>query len=264
MVMQAEEQHDQCITLRLVEAGQEVGAAGAPAPAPRDQEGTGIAHHIHEVDEGRHHAAHDHKQHCELLVHPFEQPVKREYEEDQDHGTEQIAQHAESEEPLVRGDVAGRRGCVAVHEEFVGDVDEAQRAAQYEEQVPESNHSSWIAGRAHVPSVAERVRSQVSGRYATSGWEVSSHPSPAARTISNNPAPRATAPVARATRSPAGARRSTVMAAATTAIARTFMTPMTRRMAIRPTQHWLQWRPRLRPCCQAVRSRLPAGASRQQ
>src|SRR6266480_4700258 len=85
-----------------------------------------------------------------------------------------------------------------------------------------------------------------------SGAVVAYHPSPAARTIRNNPAPRATAAVARATRSPAGARRSTVMAAATTAIARTFMTPMTRRMAIRPTQHWLQWRPRLRPCRQAV------------
>jgi len=58
----------------------------------------------------------------------------------------------------VRGDVAGRRGRVVVHEEFVGDVDEAQRAAQYEEQVPESNHSSRIAGPAHMPSVAERLR----------------------------------------------------------------------------------------------------------
>src|SRR2546430_2973784 len=128
MVMQAEEQHDQCITLRLGEDGREVGAAGAPAP--RDHEGAGIAHHVHEVDEGRHHAAHDHEQHRELLVNPFEQSIKREYEEDQDHGTAQIAQHAESEEPLVRGDVASRRGCVALHEEFVGDVDKAQRAQQ--------------------------------------------------------------------------------------------------------------------------------------
>src|SRR6266436_990349 len=63
------------------------------------------------------------------------------------------------------------------------------------------------------------------------------HPSPAARAIRNNPAAMTTAPVARATRSPAGARRSTVMAAATTAIARRSMTPMTRRIAIRPTQH---------------------------
>jgi len=58
------------------------------------------------------------------------------------------------------------------------------------------------------------------------------HPSPAARAIRNNPAPTATAPVARATRSPAGARRSTVMAAVTTAIARRSVTPMTRRIAV--------------------------------
>jgi hypothetical protein len=62
------------------------------------------------------------------------------------------------------------------------------------------------------------------------------HPSPAARAIRNSPAPPTTAPMARATRSPAGARRSTVMAAATTAIARRSMTPMTRRIAIGPAQ----------------------------
>ena len=62
------------------------------------------------------------------------------------------------------------------------------------------------------------------------------HPSSAARAIRNNPAPTRTAPMARATRSPAGARRSTVMAAATTAIARRSMTPMTRRIAIGPAQ----------------------------
>jgi hypothetical protein len=62
------------------------------------------------------------------------------------------------------------------------------------------------------------------------------HPSPAARAIRNNPAPTTTAPMARATRSPAGARRSTVMAAVTTAIARRSMTPITRRIAVRPAQ----------------------------
>src|SRR5712691_9339706 len=95
------------------------------------------------------------------------------------------------------------------------------------------------------------------------------HPSPAARAIRNNPAPTTTAPMARATRSPAGARRSTVMAAATTAIARKSMTPMTKRIAIRPAQQWLQWRPRRRPCRQAVPAsagsvRPRPGASRQQ
>jgi hypothetical protein len=94
------------------------------------------------------------------------------------------------------------------------------------------------------------------------------HPSPAARPIRNNPAPTTTAPMARATRSPAGARRSTVMAAATTAIARRSMTPMTSRIAIRPAQQWLQWRPRRRPCRQAVPAaggsvRPRPGASRQ-
>jgi hypothetical protein len=62
------------------------------------------------------------------------------------------------------------------------------------------------------------------------------HPSPTARAIRNNPAPTTTAPMARAKSSPTGARRSTVMAAVTTAIARRSMTPMTRRIAVRPAQ----------------------------
>jgi hypothetical protein len=82
------------------------------------------------------------------------------------------------------------------------------------------------------------------------------HPSPAARAIKNKPTPTTTAPMARATRSPAGARCSTVMATATTAITRRSMTPRPKRIAIRPAQQKLQWRPRLRPYRQAVPSKF--------
>jgi hypothetical protein len=57
---------------------------------------------------------------------------------------------------------------------------------------------------------------------------------------SEQPCPDDDGPMARATRSPAGASRSTVMAAATTAISRSSMTPMTKRI-VRPVQQWLQW-----------------------
>ena len=70
------------------------------------------------------------------------------------------------------------------------------------------------------------------------------HPSPAARAIRNNPTPTKRAPLARAKRLPAGARRSTVMAAVMTAITRRSITPMTRRIAIRPAQQEQQWKPR--------------------
>src|SRR5947209_1794408 len=56
---------------------------------------------------------------------------------------------------------------------------------------------------------------------------------------------RRMAPVARATRSPL--IRSTVMAAATTAIAQRSMTPMARRIAMRPIMQW-----RRRPCHHAM------------
>ena len=63
--------------------------------------------------------------------------------------------------------------------------------------------------------------------------------------------------------------RGTVMAAATTAIARRSMTPTTSRIAISPTLHSVQWYPRLSPCCQAVPAsagsvRPRPGTSRQQ
>jgi len=118
VVMQAEEQQDQCVTLAACEHRQEVGAAGAPAPG--DHEGAGIAHHVQEVDEGGHHAAHDHEQHRELLVNPLNNLVKREHEEDQDHGAEQIAQHAEPEEPLVRGDVAAVAAALSCTKSLLG------------------------------------------------------------------------------------------------------------------------------------------------
>src|SRR5204863_7952888 len=51
-----------------------------------------------------------------------------------------------------------------------GDVDEAQRAAQHEEQVPESGHSAGIADRVHVASVGNGVL-RVPGRYAECGGE---------------------------------------------------------------------------------------------
>ena len=55
--------------------------------------------------------------------------------------------------------------------------------------------------------------------------------------IRDNPIPTMTTPVIRATRSPAGNSRSTVMAIATTAIAPRFMTPIARRIEIKPAQH---------------------------
>src|SRR5437867_3702658 len=75
MVMQPEEQHHQGVALRLVEHGKEVGAL-------RNHERAGVGHHVHEIDQRRHHAAGNHEEHCELLIHPLEQPVERQHQED--------------------------------------------------------------------------------------------------------------------------------------------------------------------------------------
>jgi hypothetical protein len=158
--------------------------------------------------------------------------------------------------PRGRAGPRGKRGETGPR----GDPGEAGTAA-----TAARTPSTFVSAVGH-PGTTSAVRPRVS---VVSSEVRMPHASPAARAISQNPAPTTTAPMARATRSPAGARRSTVIAAATTAIARRSMTPITRRIAIRPALQWLQWRPRRRPCPQAVPA--PAGnvrprpsASRQQ
>src|SRR5258708_29397669 len=147
MVTQAEEQHGQDVPLRLVEYGQKIVSA-------HERQGSSVAHYTDEVDEGRHHAAEDDHQHSEVLVHSFEQAVKGQREEDQNDRAEQVADDAETEEPLVSGDVAGRGGRVAMHEQLAGNVDEADGAGEDEEQVPEVGDSPRGAGLGHVSSLA--------------------------------------------------------------------------------------------------------------
>src|SRR3954454_17182027 len=50
----------------------------------------------------------------------------------------------------MRRDVADRRGRVPLHEELVGDVDEAQGAEDDQEQIPEPGHPPWVLGCPHV------------------------------------------------------------------------------------------------------------------
>src|SRR5260370_1347090 len=139
MVTQAEEQHGQGVALRLVEYGQEIVSA-------HERQGSGVAHYTDEVDEGRHHAPEDDHQHREVLVHSLEQAVKGQGEKDQDDRAEQVADDAETEEPFVSGDVAGRGGRVAMHEQLVGNVDEGEDAAVVKDEVPESGEAPGVDG----------------------------------------------------------------------------------------------------------------------
>src|SRR5258708_14448450 len=59
--------------------------------------------------------------------------------------------------PIVCGNIVDRSARVPVNEAVGGNVDEAQRADDAKEQVPESGNSPWIGGRAHVPSLVERA-----------------------------------------------------------------------------------------------------------
>src|SRR5262249_35011246 len=127
----------------------------------------------YEIDQGRHDTAQNHHQHGQVLVHSLEQPVKRQGEKNKNDRSGQFAQHAQAEEPFMRGDVACRRGCVIVHKQFVGNVDQAQWTAKDEEQVPESGDSGVPFGGSHGALLA-----RVSG----CGWKIrrsamrSSHP----------------------------------------------------------------------------------------
>ncbi len=83
---------------------------------------------IEEVDGGWQHTTQDHHQHGEVLVYSLKQPVKSQRDEDHDGPGEQVAGDAETEERLVRGDVVGRRGRVAMHEQLTGYIDEGGAA----------------------------------------------------------------------------------------------------------------------------------------
>src|SRR5260370_1283922 len=120
-------------------------------------EGGSVGEYAGEVDGGGREGGEDDVQYCEVLVHTCEQPVKGQREEDQDEGEGEIADDAEAEEPLVGGDVACGRGCVPVHEQFSGDVHQAQRADEAKEEVPEAGDFAWVAGGAHVPSLVRSL-----------------------------------------------------------------------------------------------------------
>src|SRR5205823_12849573 len=66
------------------------------------------------------------------------------------HRAEQIARHAEAEQQRVRGDVRGGRGRVPVHEQLVGDIDEAQRPAQHEDAARSEEHTSELQSLAYL------------------------------------------------------------------------------------------------------------------
>src|SRR2546425_11534394 len=101
--MQTEKQHRQRVALRFVEYRQEIGAA-------HEHQSSSVIHHVEEVDGRGQHTTQDQHQHGEFLVHSLEQTVKSQREEDQYNAAEQIGNDAETEEQLVRGNVAGRRG----------------------------------------------------------------------------------------------------------------------------------------------------------
>src|SRR5581483_3776397 len=101
--------------------------------------------------------------------------------------------------------------------------------------------ATWVT--AALPTCRDGRQNHVEGSEDVEGlgagqmyFCLPSYPSPTARAIKNNPAPITTAPMARATRSLPGERRSAVMAAVTTAIARRSITPITRRIAVRPAE----------------------------
>src|ERR1700682_3536048 len=125
MVMQTEEQQGQSVPLRFFEYGQEIGAA-------HEQQGSNVVQRVEEVDRRYHQPAQNHHQRCVVLVHALEQPVESQNEEDSDGPGEQVADDAKTEEKLVRGDIVGRRGRVATHEQSAGNVDEAQGGGEYQ------------------------------------------------------------------------------------------------------------------------------------
>jgi hypothetical protein len=137
LASQLQKQHRQRVLLRLVEDGQESGSA-------HDQQRAQVAHHADKEEERRHDAPKDHDEHGEVPVHSREQPVKGQSEEDQDDRAGQVGDDAQTEERLVCRDVVDRGSRVVIHEQLVGDIDEAQGVEEDQEQIPEPGDSSRV------------------------------------------------------------------------------------------------------------------------
>src|SRR5207237_5134265 len=75
LVMQAQEEHGEGVALRLVEYGQETGAA-------HHYQGSSVVQRVEEIDGGHHQTPEYHHQPSEVLVHCLEQPVQSQREED--------------------------------------------------------------------------------------------------------------------------------------------------------------------------------------
>ena len=119
-------------------------------------QGAEVAYHAGEEEESGHDAAEDDHQRGEVVVNSFKQAVKGEGKQDEDDRADQVGSDAQAEEPLVGGDVGGGCGCISRHEELAGNVNEAKRAKDDEEQIPESGDSSGVSCWAHVVSLDGR------------------------------------------------------------------------------------------------------------
>lgn len=177
-VMEPEQEHRQGILLRDAEDGEE------PCPA-HDAQSTQIDGAASEVERGGQNAAEEDNEDGEGWIHGCEQTIEGKGEEDEDEGGEEITRDAQTEELLMGSDVVGRGLRVSCDEELCGDVDQAYRAKDDQQKVPETGDSSWIANRGHIillvallgdtgwttSTFHERPATIIGRRDVTGGWQ---------------------------------------------------------------------------------------------
>src|SRR5690242_12489403 len=90
-----------------------------------------------------------------MLVDSREQSVEGQHKDHQQHCPNQFADHPETKEPFVSGNVVDGGDRVVVLDKLVGDVDEAEGANQNEQQVPKAGDSPGVRWT-HVASYVVR------------------------------------------------------------------------------------------------------------
>jgi hypothetical protein len=94
-----------------------------------------------------------HHQHGLPLVDPLEQFVQSQRNEDKTGLADEVARDAEAKQRLGGRDVAGRRRCVSLHDQFAGNIDEGKEARDRHEYIKQACEPAGVPSGGHVSSL---------------------------------------------------------------------------------------------------------------
>jgi len=139
--MHLDEHRGQTRALGRIESSQEV------RTLHQDQRGH-VVERVEKIQRRVHEAEHQHQQ-GPVPVHVLEQPIQGKGQHQADGAGHQIAGDTHAEQQLVRCDAVDGRRSIAADKQLAGDVHEAQRRDQNDQQIEETGEPGFAAERIH-------------------------------------------------------------------------------------------------------------------